>query len=536
MTLSVIDYHERTKHHPHRYARSLGYLDWANQPDPFRRYHEAPELPLPRPLDPNRTPLNAIYRGVPGPARAVTDESISALLFYSLALSAWKALGTDRWALRCNPSSGNLHPTEAYLIGAPRGLGTDRPSLFHYAPQAHALERLHGWDDGFSADWVRTLSSSLLVALTSIPWRESWKYGERAFRYCQLDLGHAVASLAFAAALEGWAVQLISTVSDDTIATLTGVASQSGPEAEQPDCLLAVTPPVEGSAAALRCVEPVRWPAAANHRYLPNQLSGAHHPWPIIDQVVNAAAKPTTEPFPAEPLPPAFSVPASLTTRSAGDLLRTRRSAVAMDRETGLTASQLYRILALTLPAADNRLWQVFPWSPRVHLLLYLHRIDGLPPGLYFFARRQGALELAQQQFRDRPKFEKPDGCPGELPLYCLEQGDCQELAGAVSCGQDIAADGAFAVSMLAEFESPLARFGPWFYRYLHWEAGAIGQVLYIEAEAAGVRGTGIGCYFDDAIHRILGLSDRTFHCLYNFTVGGPIADQRIQTLPAYPS
>ncbi len=40
---TVLAYHERTKHHPHSYARSLGYLDWDTQPDPFRRY-EGSEL------------------------------------------------------------------------------------------------------------------------------------------------------------------------------------------------------------------------------------------------------------------------------------------------------------------------------------------------------------------------------------------------------------------------------------------------------------------------------------------------------------
>jgi hypothetical protein len=42
----VLAYHERTKHHEHRFARSLGYLDWATQPDPFRRYDGAEILPL----------------------------------------------------------------------------------------------------------------------------------------------------------------------------------------------------------------------------------------------------------------------------------------------------------------------------------------------------------------------------------------------------------------------------------------------------------------------------------------------------------
>jgi hypothetical protein len=102
-----------------------------------------------------------------------------------------------------------------------------------------------------------------------------------------------------------------------------------------------------------------------------------------------------------------------------------------------------------------------------------------------------------------------------------------------LSCHQDIAADGAFSVGMLAEYEDTLAH-APWAYRSLFWETGMIGQVLYLEAEAAGVRGTGIGCYFDDPVHELLGLRTRAFQSLYHFTVGGALEDTRLQTLPPY--
>ena len=64
-----------------------------------------------------------------------------------------------------------------------------------------------------------------------------------------------------------------------------------------------------------------------------------------------------------------------------------------------------------------------------------------------------------------------------------------------------------------------------------------VGQVLYLEAEAAGLRGTGIGCFFDDGVHRLLGLdtaADAPWQDLYHFTVGGPVEDQRLTTEPAY--
>jgi hypothetical protein len=75
---------------------------------------------------------------------------------------------------------------------------------------------------------------------------------------------------------------------------------------------------------------------------------------------------------------------------------------------------------------------------------------------------------------------------------------------------------------------------GAWWYRALFWEAGLLGQVLYLEAEAAGVRGTGIGCYFDDAFHRVLGMDGKDFQSLYHFTVGGPVDDPRLTTRPGY--
>lgn len=87
---------------------------------------------------------------------------------------------------------------------------------------------------------------------------------------------------------------------------------------------------------------------------------------------------------------------------------------------------------------------------------------------------------------------------------------------------------------MLAEFDAPLALHGAWFYKRLFWETGVIGQVLYLEAEAAGIRSTGIGCFFDDLMHRVLGLSDHRFQSLYHFTVGGHVEDPRLHTEPAY--
>src|SRR5438094_6108932 len=105
---TVLRYHERTKHHFHRYAAGPRALDWANQPDPFRRYAGAPLTRLPL-LAPEQQPQSPAYEDVyehgAVPAAPLDVRSLSRLLEYALALSAWKEAGGTRWALRANPSS-----------------------------------------------------------------------------------------------------------------------------------------------------------------------------------------------------------------------------------------------------------------------------------------------------------------------------------------------------------------------------------------------------------------------------------------------
>ena len=112
----VVAYHERTKHHYHRYAASLGYMDWAKQPDPFRRYDGASLVRLPFPDAGRALPYWQLYVAdnmVPVP---LSVDSISLFFRYALSLTAWKRFQETTWSLRANPSSGNLHPTEGYAL------------------------------------------------------------------------------------------------------------------------------------------------------------------------------------------------------------------------------------------------------------------------------------------------------------------------------------------------------------------------------------------------------------------------------------
>ena len=562
---TVLRYHQETKHHFSHFARGPGRLDWANQPDPFRRYEgtSLSVLPLLRPGDTPASPkYEDLYRPEAIASAPVSASSLSRFFEYSLAVSAWKQAGDVRWALRSNPSSGNLHPTEAYLlIGHAVGLSAG-PGLYHYAAKEHALELRARWPE----DNLRKLlqgypAGAFLLGLASVIWRETWKYGERAFRYCQHDVGHAIGSVRIAAQTLGWRMLLLDGLADDTLAALLGidrVEDFEGAEREHPGCIAVIWPAdaATGPAtAATNRLPPLSlapdvlcdaarhiWSGKANRLSRDNPIH-----WEMLDQVVMASWKSSTEErvversqerpgadpgpdmtggYPGEP--------------SAGQVIRQRRSALAFDGTTSISQGFFFTMLARVMPGVERELcqravpWDVLPWDPVIHLALFVHRVDGLAPGLYLLARDPTKVALLRGATHPHFAWTSVPGCPDGLPMFLLQVGDARALAAELSCGQDIAGTGVFSLGMIAEFEASLRRHGPWFYRRLFWEAGLIGQVLYLEAEAAGVRATGIGCFFDDPVHQVMGFDDASFQSLYHFTTGGPIEDPRLTTLPPY--
>ena len=177
-------------------------------------------------------------------ARGITLETIAGFLELSLGLSAWKAVGESRWSLRMNPSSGNLHPTEAHLI-LPRLEGLEG-GIYHYNPLRHALEQRAIVSENVCQNISNPIlgCEGFLIGFSSIFWRESWKYGERAFRYCNHDVGHALAAISLSANLFGWKVSYLSGLSDQDMQAVLGIdKTRFAPlEEEHPDLLCWVNP------------------------------------------------------------------------------------------------------------------------------------------------------------------------------------------------------------------------------------------------------------------------------------------------------
>ncbi|OQX11438.1 MAG: hypothetical protein BWK73_17640 [Thiothrix lacustris] len=493
-TQTVRAYHERTKHRLDAYAKGPAFLDWDQQPNPFRRFVGAAVVEL---------PLGAA-------------EGIAALLELSLGLSAWKQYGPDRWALRCNPSSGNLHPTEGYVIA--NGIDGLGDGVYHYAPHEHALE-LRGTLAATDAP------PQLLLGLSSIAWREAWKYGERAFRYVQLDAGHALGAIRYAATALGLQVEQLP-VTDTEIAALLGLNRAedfTGAEIEHPDMLLRIH---TGSTTPFHLPAVTQWHGKAN------PLGGfPKHAWPIIADITTATVSTRRG---------VLHTPSLVTSAPQPDLIpliRQRRSAQAFSGKTStMPRATFYAMLSALLPASNPILWDTWTLPIRLHPLLFVHRVEGLPAGLYALPRHAAAETALRNTMKPDFGWQTPADCPAPLPLFRLLETDARKAARTLSCQQDIASTSSFSLGMLAEFDAGLADGAP-VYRHLHWEAGLIGQVLHLQAEAAGFRGTGIGCFFDDSVHdvhEVLGLQDTQFQSLYHFTVGNPAIDTRLEILPPY--
>lgn len=513
--LSPEEYHNETKHFYNRFARSPGRMEWETQPNPFRNYGDIPRIDLPFIDSPIQHSATSLFTGIDSP-EPVTLQSIAALLELSLGLSCWKEVSGSRWALRMNPSSGNLHPTESYLILP--NFDTVSAGIYHYSPFNHQLEQRMTFQNSAP-------SQGFYIALTSIFWRESWKYGERAFRYSNHDAGHAAAAIRVAANLLGWSVRICES-GDEEISTLLGLdrTDWHPEEAEHPDMLLWIGTEQHISTLPSQILTEAQSAPFAGQ---PNKLSPNHRFWERITSVAQSTPRSGTVTAPTW-IKRTLSL--SNYDSTGEEIIRQRRSAVdcAISR-SHIGFSDFADIAALLLPRESAAPFDLALGESRIHPVFFVHNVENLEQGLYILVRNCNHLEELKATLQQSFSWEST-----EIPyLYLLEKGNFRDEAMQLSCGQEICGNGAFAVAMLGRFHDEITE-DPGRYRELFWESGMIGQVLYLTAEMIGMRGTGIGCYFDDPVHRILGIEESSYQSIYHFTVGFPIIDERIDSRDPY--
>jgi SagB-type dehydrogenase family enzyme len=487
------DYHEATKHSVESLMRSRRVLDWANMPDPFRHYEGVPVLDLPADPPAPQIPALELLQDVSG-ASPVGDGPafLSKLLFHSAAISASKRVPStgDAYALRVNPSSGNLHPTEFHFVT--RNLKQWPDGIYHYDPSRHMAEQC---GRGTFETRLAGGPAPIVFILTTIAWREAWKYGERAYRYCLLDIGHAWQALVLCARAIGCEAFGVGAFVDDEVTQLCRPNQDEWP-------MLMIS--LHGESIPVREAETGKtvWLGG-----VANLLSKETIAQPLIDSIHFATKLTGSEsdgPLSAEPAPTgsgetALPPPASAT-RTFGEVARKRRS--ALDFFGGAHSISLAQLSAI-LRSGAQRLSTDFAGTRFIQLYLYAHRVDGLQPGVYRFWAKCDELEQ-------------------------VKIGDQRAAAAALSLGQDLAGNACVAFSMVGDLEGAAGIYGDRGYRYVHFEAGAIGHRLYVAAEALGLGATGIGAFYDDEVHRHLNLTPKQGQVVYHFAIGYPIPDPRI--------
>jgi SagB-type dehydrogenase family enzyme len=488
-------YHHATKHSYQSVRTNAHFLDWHNQPDPFRTYEGVPLIALPAEPGFPEAGTFATMAALLERAKTAHREEVqldvawlSRLLWHSMAISAWKKVPRTgyRYSLRVDPSSGNLHPTETHL--ALLGFTGVDDGLYHYRADRHALElRSPGaWAEqlarALELPWAT--ESRLIVGLTSIFWREAWKYRDRAYRYCCHDLGHAMMSLLLAARALGLPGGVVAHFSDLRLTQALGLAASD----EAPMAFLVF--PSERASGRLPAA-PQQKPAG-----VPNELSAEEVPYDLLLGMHRS----TILPDPAGALPPISPMNAGTAhdqpplpdprrDNPLGPTVRRRRS--ALDFEAGTAPMERDEVEQLLDFGTRDWLadWRgnfsgertpVERGADFVTLYLYLHRVRDCETGVYRWDKASRMLEQ-------------------------LHRGNVERVAAYLSLEQPLAGNACFAVSMIADLAEAARVFGNRGYRYAHFEAGAIGQRLYVGAEALGWNATGIGAFYDDDVHRYLG-------------------------------
>jgi SagB-type dehydrogenase family enzyme len=472
-------------------------LDWANMPDPFRHYLGAPVVDLPADVPAPDANMLELLRGGRGTLPDSLDGApiLSQLFFYSAAISASKlAPSGSRYALRVNPSSGNLHPTEFHF--AARGLKNFEDGLYHYRPSSHALElRARGNFAGrilaeTLAPWDR--DSPLIFVLASIHWREAWKYRTRAYRYCCHDMGHAWESLALAARALGLEARAYGHFCDARLTRALGL------DDEWPMLIVAVS----GMPRELRTEPAIEWCGGE-----PNRLSPETIDYPLIRAVhASSSADPPLAPIAQPPHSAPCEIQSGFRSDARfADVVRARRSALDfLGGPRTISRDQLLTLLEAALaPHHADFEGDLRGGDPArlITLHAYVHRVDGIESGIYRIPA---------------------DG------LTLIQSGDFRVTAAGLSLGQDLAGNSCVTFSMIADLDRAASAWGDRGYRYAHFEAGAIGQRLYLAAEAMGFQSTGIGAFYDDSVHRVLDLNPENGQVIYHFACGYAIHDPRL--------
>ncbi|MFK8183783.1 MAG: SagB/ThcOx family dehydrogenase [Phormidesmis sp.] len=546
MTSIAQHYHQRTKYDPETIAKmGQGGLDWAKQPVPYKDYKLGHEIDLKPYLEKEPSQVDGEWRWWQRLSRLLIDS-------YGLTAKVMTFSGEPMY-LRSAPSAGGLYPAEIYIVS--RGTSLLAAGLYNYQVRTHSLWRFwddHPWQDlQASCFWHPALETTQLALVVSAVFeRSAWRYQDRAYRRVFLDSGHLLGNLEVAGTLCDYRPHLIGGFADELVNQLLYLDGES----ESAIALLALADlfQVDQNLPTARCALPS--PTYANLSNVPDgKLLGYLHeksaiaadagfgqreqakatelPSPSEPQTEltaeSSSASPTESPAepptesptesptngsePRKPLADKYNFPFGITVSTKtqpipwGDRLQKLEDTILTRRSTRhyinapLTRADLFAILDFTYQPEHYRL-QGFDPTPDyfdlglIETFVAISNVEALESGCYYYAHQ--AQELRQIRFN---QFHE------DLHYLCL--------------GQKLGRDAGAVVFHTANLTAAVEKYGERAYRYLHMDAGHLGQRLNLAATRRDLGVSGIAGFFDDQVNELLSIPEEEA-VLYITTLG----------------
>ena len=480
-------YHNGTKHSYSSIRANAHYLDWENQPIPFKLYSKLEPIPLPPHLaSSGMGALDAISAfEKPNAGQAVPSiQTLAEILYLCAGITKRRSYPGGEMLFRAAACTGALYHIDLYLACG------DLPDLlagvYHFSPHDFALRRLRAGDYRqvlmhASRQEPAIVNAPVIIVCASTYWRNAWKYQSRAYRHCYWDNGTILANLLAAAAARRVSAQTILGFVDETVSRLLSLdidreAALSLVALGHTSAQAAPSPPVEPLALEITALskKEIDYPAIrAMHDASSleseaevvdwrSQLSGTA---PIIAQSPRQTSPQrmiALRPFGAEEIP----------RDTLEHVIQRRGSTRAFARE-----SIRFEELSTMLDRATRGISTDFlgaEGAPLNDLYLIVHAVEDLTPGAYVYHRNQRSLQL-------------------------LKDGDFRREAGYLGLEQAIPADCSANVFFLTNLNTVLERLGNRGYRAAQLEASITAGKLYLAAYAQRLGASGL-TFFDDAV------------------------------------
>jgi SagB-type dehydrogenase family enzyme len=496
-------YHQRTKYDPETISSKSQGLDWSQQPSSYKEYK-----------------IGTIYDLKPYLQAAKQDiesqwwQRLSHFLLCSYGLTARMQTMGEPMYLRAAPSAGGLYPAEIYLVA--RGNSLLPAGLYNYQAKDHTL--VHFWaNDVWQNIQVACFNhpalaiAELSLITTAVFYRSAWRYQDRAYRRIFLDTGHLLGNIELAGAINGFRPYFVGGFIDRQLDELLYLnTEEEGVVTVIPIVDLDVHPDLNIPAF------PSALPSRINLEYpeLPDgQLLKYCHQMTEIAQFRQLPAN-VNAIDPVE-LGDKYNFPFCLKISTATspiswqdevplagleNTILKRRSTRAYTGGS-LMLEELNAILDFTYHP-QHYIDQDLDPNPDyfdlglIETFIAVSGVNGLEEGCYYYAPK--AQELRQIRFKN---FRQ------ELHYLCL--------------GQELGRDAGAVIFHTADLKMAVQKYGDRAYRYLHLDAGHLGQRLNLAAIRLDVGVSGIAGFFDDRVNEVLGIPEDEA-VLYITTLGRP--------------